>query len=572
MQPLHRQRIAFSVALLATALYSYLVSKGPRLSDNYDELNRLLASGTPKTQRRRLVNLAQFNDPATVEFKHPAHFSESRAYNLQSPSPHVVKPYNIDSVLLAIKAFRYQAFFFVYHSAKDEFVVIHNADGCDYGCARVYRIASTLSYALRQNFPQRFTGANSGDWIVILSTGDVPRLYIQCLGGNHCNSQDFAPVLQFGSMYDASFSILPSGIAMPMPVKPHLPCFESWQQSVFRDKSPGRVCGNLLPELTGKLAFSKTVGVQHGFIFAEDLSWDTLIPQIVWRGTDFVFLHTLFQGMRVPDYRKDVRPKIVMAKNKDEEAKAAIRAIWELGDEVLLPRWRGVLLTSEAELEANESAKLQPGATILPWINIKFASSAANSKKIPASQNPNLVRLQSVGITAIGDYISMQEQSHYKYHIDLGGGGGTTWTGTIEKLAMPGVLFHHVTPTVDYFYDKLVPWVHYIPIKADLSDLREKYEWAEAHQEETRKISAAGTEFAKWIGSIEGFRTMYQEYLVVPLKNCLDAYSPMDEERFGDKSVMDVIDEQGEDGWHVVAICSGLHADSCRDLNGASVN
>lgn len=35
---------------------------------------------------------------------------------------------------------------------------------------------------------------------------------------------------------------------------------------------------------------------------------------------------------------------------------------------------------------------------------------------------------------ARGDRMSRPELAKYKYHIDLGGGGGTTWTGTIEKL------------------------------------------------------------------------------------------------------------------------------------------
>jgi hypothetical protein len=36
-------------------------------------------------------------------------------------------------------------------------------------------------------------------------------------------------------------------------------------------------------------------------------------------------------------------------------------------------------------------------------------------------------------------------------------GGGTTWEGTLTKLMMPGVLFHHVTRTKDWFYDLMKP-------------------------------------------------------------------------------------------------------------------
>jgi hypothetical protein len=50
-----------------------------------------------------------------------------------------------------------------------------------------------------------------------------------------------------------------------------------------------------------------------------------------------------------------------------------------------------------------------------------------------------------------------------EYHINLGGGGGTKWTGTIGKLALPGGLFHHITPK-------------YMLIATDLSNLQERYD------------------------------------------------------------------------------------------------
>ena len=588
---LQRKRLslwrACTLLLLATVTsIIYMLST----ANGFLELIQLTAITNSKSPRRQLLRLAQFNDPSTVQHKRMQPMLNTPSLGGENFfTARVVKPYNMESVLLTIQSLRYQAFFFVYHSQNDEFVTIHNHEGCDFGCRRVYRVSSILSYALRHNFPERFDGTR--DWIIVLSTGDVPRLHIQCLrDNNHCNSQQFAPILQFGSVYDDR-SILPSAIPMPMPVKPHLPCFESWQQSIHRDNTSGRVCGYLLPERiisdNGKGVNSDpaaVIGIQHGLVFAENIAWDNLIPQIIWRGTDFVFLHTMFQNMRVPDFETDIKPKIARLTDNSDTAQVAINALWKLGNDVLLPRWRGVLLTSEAELEAKRMAmKQQNGksdnsnALPLPWVNIKFASSPMNGQKVPASQNPNYIKLQSVGISAIGEYISVQDQARYKYHIDLGGGGGTTWTGTLEKLAMPGVLFHHVTPTTDYFYNRLQPWVHYIPVRADLADLKERFDWAESHPLEAQRISNAATEFAKWVGSEEGFRIMYHEYLVDPLKASLEAYDDAtDEKRFGKKtSVMDVIDEQMKsesNDWNVVAICSGLLAYSCRDLDGHDVN
>jgi len=147
-------------------------------------------------------------------------------------------------------------------------------------------------------------------------------------------------------------------------------------------------------------------------------------------------------------------------------------------------------------------------------------------------------------------------------------GGGTSWTGTIEKLALPGVLFHHVTPTKDWFYDRLQPWVHYIPVDSDLTDLREKFEWAESHPVEAQKIAEAGTEFARWIGTPEGFAELYQQHLVAPLREIINAYQPPPDASDAGKSVLDIIKEKGSPEYTVVSRCSGTYQYSCKDLDG----
>ena len=82
------------------------------------------------------------------------------------------------------------------------------------------------------------------------------------------------------------------------------------------------------------------------------------------------------------------------------------------------------------------------------------------TEKVSTSDLNYYLQFQEYGITAAGEGMSLETLGQYKYHIDLGGGGGTTWSGVIEKLGLPGMLFHHVTPTKDYFHDKLKPWMH----------------------------------------------------------------------------------------------------------------
>lgn len=45
-------------------------------------------------------------------------------------------------------------------------------------------------------------------------------------------------------------------------------------------------------------------------------------------------------------------------------------------------------------------------------------------------------------------------------------------------------MLKHDSIYYEHFYKQLQPWVHYIPFKADLSDLLEKIQWARDHDEE----------------------------------------------------------------------------------------
>lgn len=70
----------------------------------------------------------------------------------------------------------------------------------------------------------------------------------------------------------------------------------------------------------------------------------------------------------------------------------------------------------------------------------------------------------------------------YKYQINI--------DGTVAAYRLPyllagdSVVLKQDSPYYEHFYDKLRPWEHYIPIRADLGDLLEKIRWAQEHDEE----------------------------------------------------------------------------------------
>ena len=93
-----------------------------------------------------------------------------------------------------------------------------------------------------------------------------------------------------------------------------------------------------------------------------------------------------------------------------------------------------------------------------------------------------------------------------------------------------------------------------MPIATDLSDLRQRFEWAESHPVEARGISQRATEFARWMGSVEGFGHLYEEHLLAPLRDVIDAYKPLPRRyTMKGKNMLDVITER----FTVVGKCSG---------------
>ncbi len=95
---------------------------------------------------------------------------------------------------------------------------------------------------------------------------------------------------------------------------------------------------------------------------------------------------------------------------------------------------------------------------------------------------------------------------------------------------MPGLLFHHETPTKDWYFDEEIePWIHYVPINEDLSDLREKMEWAENNEKKAKQISRAGTRFVRKLGRPSVLNDMYQKYVLQPLAKVIDAYEQSDD-------------------------------------------
>jgi len=295
--------------------------------------------------------------------------------------------------------------------------------------------------------------------------------------------------------------------------------------------------------------------------------YQDLIPQVVWRGTDFSYLSTAVPSLdrphledslnNLPPLRQIKQEDVVTEKidkmTKKLEGQTAFgtarktrtlervrkRALETavIDEQILaastkaavvlslkehymhyLPRWKAAVLTAEAEVDAEPDT--------LPWANMKFSTFIKDGSRASPTGSKEYKDWEDIGI-ATGSYMSPLTLSKYKYQIDLGGGGGTTWTGTFQKLAMPGLLFHHLTPTKDSIHDWMKPWVHYVPVSSDLLDLKQKFDWAESHPVESKQIADEGTKLMRYLSSPEGFGEMFQQDIVEPLRRVIEAYQPV---------------------------------------------
>ena len=130
---------------------------------------------------------------------------------------------------------------------------------------------------------------------------------------------------------------------------------------------------------------------------------------------------------------------------------------------------------------------------------------------------------------------------------------------------MPGLLFHHVTPTKDYIHDYMKPWRHYIPVASDLRDLKEKYEWAESHPRAAKLIASNASALMRHLGTPEGFGKMFQEVFVEPVQRIIEAYSPSDHPGVSWREV--IKEMEGRYGIMTPVLrCTGASITSCETI------
>jgi hypothetical protein len=121
------------------------------------------------------------------------------------------------------------------------------------------------------------------------------------------------------------------------------------------------------------------------------------------------------------------------------------------------------------------------------------------------------------------NYISLEEQSNYKYILHIQ--GHSFAYRLTSELAMGSVILMVQSEYSIWYSHLLKENVHYIPIKADLSDLVEKFDWCLQNPEECKRIAASALEFyEKYLN--RDFVFNYLQSLLYKLKEKMGEYEP----------------------------------------------
>ena len=389
-----------------------------------------------------------------------------------------IRPYNQSNIELAVPnlngfAPRLLVFTgerFVVYNLKHNRTHYHDAhDFHD----RPVTIVPILVHALLHNFPSRF--AKGMPHFQLLFT-DSDSLYSECVNNKYfCATHDWAPIFVFGSIMKDAAATFPSAQLMPVP--PFVEC-------IYKYKISGkRTCDWINTSQQSNVSIGQ------------------LKPTIIWRGSDFAFLFQ-YQMFRFQDLSNILGDDVANLTKQD----VALRLFsnWnEIG-----PRWRAVALSLQTEL----------GEHYPIWLDSKFTGSIRGLSK------EALEHMTTIGVHVNSAHLNAEELSKYRYQIDLGGGGGTSWGGTLNKLGMPGALFHHETLAQNWFHNEMIPWKHCIPINWDLTDLRAKYDWAEANLDKISQISREATILSNYLRSADYMERVYQEFIVDHLSKAVKNY------------------------------------------------
>ena len=161
--------------------------------------------------------------------------------------------------------------------------------------------------------------------------------------------------------------------------------------------------------------------------------------------------------------------------------------------------WRGST-TGSGKISSESLSTDDPDLLLRVRLCLRLKETPGCDVKISAiTQSSDLTqdkqRLAGAGI--LGEFISPLAWHTFKFAIDIDG-NSNAWSNFFTRLIMGCCVLKIASPLGfrQWYYSDLKAWTHYVPVKADLSDLQEQIVWCRQNHDECRRIAASGQAFA----------------------------------------------------------------------------
>ncbi|WP_428305405.1 glycosyl transferase family 90 [Lacipirellula sp.] len=164
----------------------------------------------------------------------------------------------------------------------------------------------------------------------------------------------------------------------------------------------------------------------------------------------------------------------------------------------------GIFDYDEMCLEITQSSRRPVQVPKAFWIGAATTNRWRQRLLEIAKENPDLI--EAIGMQwhrlpgetrsrPAGVFKSLPDHCDYRYLIDIEGYG---YSGRLKMLFFSGrPVFVQDRSDVEYWHGGLVPFVNFIPVAQDLSDLVEKIEWANRNSSQCAEIAANAMKFAE---------------------------------------------------------------------------
>lgn len=161
---------------------------------------------------------------------------------------------------------------------------------------------------------------------------------------------------------------------------------------------------------------------------------------------------------------------------------------WEEKQEIAL--WRGGF----TDIGVPNGTVLPENYSTLPRYLICKLDSELIDAKLPWAGSVEFDQI--IRNDGVWGHIATKKQHLDVKYLPVLDGHMCTYPGYQWRLLSNSVAFKQESEEEQWFYSALKPFVHYVPIKNDMSDLEAKVQWAKIHDSETRAIAKNGREFA----------------------------------------------------------------------------